>query len=230
MRTRKVIKIGLTIVFFGLIGAALFLIGGIYIIGKVHEPMYQPVKYAEEHVVNGDIIFHESQSSQSKAIQLATNSKYSHCGIIYWDHGQCYVLEASSKVKATPIKEFIERGEHRHYVVKRLRNSKEILNSVEVLKKMTDVYYSKYSGKPYDIYFEWSDERIYCSELIWKFYKESLNIEIGHLQHLKEFDLSNETVSATLKERYGTEIPLEELVISPAAIFNSDKLETVIDN
>jgi len=32
---------------------------------------------------NGDIIFQTSRSSQSKAIQLATNSKYSHMGIIY---------------------------------------------------------------------------------------------------------------------------------------------------
>jgi hypothetical protein len=31
---------------------------------------------------NGDIIFHTSTSDQSKAIQLATNSRYSHCGII----------------------------------------------------------------------------------------------------------------------------------------------------
>ena len=31
----------------------------------------------------GDIIFQISKSSQSEAIQLATNSKYSHIGIIY---------------------------------------------------------------------------------------------------------------------------------------------------
>ncbi|HRG10273.1 MAG TPA: peptidoglycan peptidase, partial [Cyclobacteriaceae bacterium] len=32
---------------------------------------------------SGDIIFQTSQSSQSKAIQLATRSEYSHMGIIY---------------------------------------------------------------------------------------------------------------------------------------------------
>lgn len=31
---------------------------------------------------NGDIIFQTSKSNQSKAIQLATDSKYSHMGII----------------------------------------------------------------------------------------------------------------------------------------------------
>ncbi|MBL4670033.1 MAG: hypothetical protein JKY30_12325 [Flavobacteriales bacterium] len=37
----------------------------------------------ENNIQNGDIIFQISKSSQSKAIQLATNSKYSHMGIIY---------------------------------------------------------------------------------------------------------------------------------------------------
>ena len=32
---------------------------------------------------NGDLIFHTSMSDQSLAIQLASNSKYSHVGIIY---------------------------------------------------------------------------------------------------------------------------------------------------
>lgn len=32
---------------------------------------------------NGDIIFQTSNSGQSKAIQIATGSKYSHMGIIY---------------------------------------------------------------------------------------------------------------------------------------------------
>ncbi len=225
----RIIKTTLSILLVGIIGATICFVGSIYLIGKVHQPMYQPVKFAKDHVANGDIIFHISQSEQSKAIQLATNSKYSHCGIIYWDHGQCYVLEAANVVKATPLKDFIERGEDKHHVVKRLKNSKDVLNSIEVLEKMTDVY-SKYAGKPYDLYFEWSGERIYCSELIWKLFKASVNIEIGELQPLREFDLANKMVKVKLEERYGAKIPLDELVISPASIFNSDKLVTIIDN
>ena len=34
---------------------------------------------------NGDVIFQTSGSSQSKEIQLATNSKFSHVGIVYVD-------------------------------------------------------------------------------------------------------------------------------------------------
>lgn len=31
----------------------------------------------------GDILFQESKSSQSKYIKVATGSRYTHCGIIY---------------------------------------------------------------------------------------------------------------------------------------------------
>jgi uncharacterized protein YycO len=61
----------------------------------------------------------------------------------------------------------------------------------------------RFLGKDYDIYFEWSDNRIYCSELIWKIYKEATNIEIGQLENLSDFNLSNKLVKKKLKERYG---------------------------
>ncbi|MFY7938014.1 MAG: hypothetical protein ACOVOQ_11600, partial [Flavobacterium sp.] len=53
------------------------------------------------HIKNGDLIFQISLSEQSKAIQLATNSKYSHCGIVYSDNGQFYVFEAIQPVTTT---------------------------------------------------------------------------------------------------------------------------------
>lgn len=61
----------------------------------------------------------------------------------------------------------------------------------------------RFLGKDYDIYFEWSDNRIYWSELVWKIYKEATNIEIGQLENLSDFNLSNKLVKKKLKERYG---------------------------
>jgi Permuted papain-like amidase enzyme, YaeF/YiiX, C92 family len=71
----------------------------------------------------------------------------------------------------------------------------------------------KFQGKKYDLAFEWSDERMYCSELVWKIYKEALDVEIGSLQRLREFHLEDPVVKGKLRERYGHEIPLEEPVI-----------------
>lgn len=177
---------------------------------------------AIKKVKQGDIIFQISQSSQSQAIQLATNSKYSHMGIIIFLEGQPYVYEASQVVMFTPLKDWIARGKRKHYVIKRLKESEEILTPEKILK--IEKIALEYKDKPYDIHFEWSDNKIYCSELVWKIYKRAIGIEIGELQKLKDFDLENDIVKKKLKERFGTKIPYEEIVISPAVMFNSDLL------
>ncbi|EAB8791710.1 hypothetical protein YG57_26890, partial [Salmonella enterica subsp. enterica] len=76
----------------------------------------------------------------------------------------------------------------------------------------------------------WDDERIYCSELVWKIYKNALNTEVGQLQTLREFDLSSPEVQAKMKERYGKAVPLNETVISPVAVFDSPLLTTVYES
>ncbi len=86
-----------------------------------------------------------------------------------------------------------------------------------------------YIGKDYDIYFAWSNERFYCSELVWKIYQQAMGIELGTLKSLKEFDLKPNVVRQKLKEHYGKNIPLEEKIISPDAIFQSDLLEIVAE-
>jgi uncharacterized protein YycO len=174
----------------------------------------------------GDIIFHVSQSTQSRAIQMATKSKYSHVGMIQIINGKYFVYEAVQPVKFTKLEDWIKRGENGHYVVKRLKNSNTILTPANTEKLISAG--EKYKGKNYDLYFEWTDDRIYCSELVWKIYKEALDIEIGTLQELKDFDLTNSVVKEKITERYGDNVPLREKVISPAAIFESDLLQTVV--
>lgn len=173
---------------------------------------------------NGDIIFQSSTSGQSLAIQLATHSIYSHCGVILKEDTKYFVFEAVQPVKITPLEEFVARGDNNYYIVKRVKDS-ELLTE-EVLEKMK-VFEKKHLGKPYDLYFGWSDEKIYCSELVWKMYKETTGLELGKLKKLKEFDLSHPAVKSKLNERYGKNIPMEEPVISPESIFGSDLLMTV---
>ena len=177
---------------------------------------------------DGDLIFQTSRSSQSKAIQLATNSQYSHCGIVFKEGNSFYVFEAVQPVKRTPLAEWIARGEKGEYVVKRLKNAEQTLTP-EVLQKMKEIGKGFY-GKNYDLAFEWTDEKIYCSELIWKIYQRATGIEIGNLEQLGDFDLSSKVVKQKIKERYGEKIPLDELVISPASLFESDKLVTIKTN
>jgi hypothetical protein len=174
---------------------------------------------------DGDIVFHTSRSAQSLAIQLATKSPYSHMGIVYLRDGKPFVFEAVQPVKLTPLDEWIERGEGHHVVAKRLRDADTRLTG-ETLRSMRAVG-ERLAGKDYDPYFEWSDERIYCSELVWKVFERGAGIELGERQTIAAFDLSPPAVQEKLKERYGDRVPLDEVVISPAAIFDAADLEIV---
>ena len=173
----------------------------------------------------GDLIFQALESELSMAIQLATKSKYSHCGILCKIDDAWFVFEALQPVQLTPLKEWTERGQDGHYVVKRLKQDEMLSDSVLLIMKR---YGEKQRGKNYDIYFNWSDDRMYCSELIWKIYKTGTGLEIGKLQKLREFDLSSPEVKAMLKQCYGDKVPLDEPVISPVSVFNSSLLEEVI--
>jgi hypothetical protein len=174
---------------------------------------------------NGDIIFHTSKSSQSLAVQKATKSKYTHMGIIFLKNRAPFVFEAVGPVKFTPLRDWVASGKGRHYVVKRLANAQEVITK-EAVNRMLAVA-ELFEGKPYDSYFEWSDDRMYCSELVWKIYKRTLNIEIGKLQTMAEFDFSDPIVKKMIREWFGDSFPKDESVISPAAIFASNLLITV---
>jgi len=111
-------------------------------------------------------------------------------------------------------------------VVKRLRDADQRLTP-DAMKRARALL-RELSGKRYDLTFEWSDRRMYCSELVWKIYQRVLGVRIGELQRLREFALDDDAVKAKLRERYGDKIPLDEAVISPVAMFDSPLLETVI--
>lgn len=170
----------------------------------------------------GDIIFQMSRSAQSKAIQQATHSSYSHTGMIVLRNNIPYVFEAIGPVVFTPLQKFINRGEKGRYIIRRVKGGLSATQQ-QKLMQMT----KRYLGKPYDLAFSWTDERQYCSEVVWKVYDRALGIQPGKLQKLKEFDLSSPAVRAKLNERYGKNIPLEESVISPQALFDAPQLETV---
>ncbi len=175
---------------------------------------------------DGDIVFQASRSSQSKAIQAATHSPYSHMGILFWNDHQWMVLEAVQPVKWTPFDRWTARGTGGHLVLKRLKNRDARLTA-PILARMKHVG-MRLLGKPYDLTFEWSDDRIYCSELVWKIYQEGAAIEVGSLQRLKEFDLTHPAVWAKLRERYRDRPPMDEPVISPQRMFESPELETIL--
>jgi hypothetical protein len=110
---------------------------------------------------DGDLIFHASRSAQSLAIQRATGSRYSHMGVILHRDGRPYVYESIGPTVHTPLARWIARGDGGHYVVKRLRTP---LSPQQQAKLRAQA--GAYHGLAHDLTFEWSDRRMYCSELV----------------------------------------------------------------
>jgi Permuted papain-like amidase enzyme, YaeF/YiiX, C92 family len=176
-------------------------------------------------VRDGDVVFQTSTSAQSAAIQRATRSPWSHMGIVFLRDGVPFVYEAVDPVRATPLARWVARGVGGRFVAKRLKDAGTVLTpgAVRALRRETE----RFLGRHYDLAFGWSDDRIYCSELVWKAYDRALGRQLGRLQRLRDFDLEEPLVKRKLAERYGARVPLDEAVISPGAIFDSEELVTV---
>lgn len=174
----------------------------------------------QEPYKDGDIIFQATSGDRGKAIQLATKSKYNHCGVLFNENGKWMVYEAVQPVKKTALADFNRRGQGR---VMRLKHASLTPEDIEKLKKA----FKGYEHKNYDDAFNWSDDRIYCSELVYKLYDKGLNIKLCEPRKLKDFDLSNPLVKAQLTLQYGNAIPLEEPMVAPGDISGSALLEAV---
>lgn len=170
----------------------------------------------------GDIIFQVSNSSQSTAVALATSSPITHVGLIVVKDKEVSVIEAVEPVREVQLDKFIEHGSL--WSVSRLKNEPEDPKWASKVVKTA----RKMKGKHYDKLFQWGDDKIYCSELVWKAYK-SVGIELVEPQRLGDLNLSYEPVQMLIKKRtHGKEVNLDELVVSPGHLHSSKKLKTVM--
>jgi len=172
-------------------------------------------------IKNGDLIFQHGGTEQCEAIAAATGSNYTHVGIIFYDHGKPFVYEAIQPVSRTPLRQWIERGKDAHYAVKRLKDR----SAVDFAKLHQKV--KGYLGKKYDLRFEWNDNSIYCSELVWKAYAEAASLELCPLKKFKDYKLDDEQVKKVIAERYGNNIPLEMTAVAPADLYRAKTLVDV---
>jgi len=173
-------------------------------------------------IKDGDIIFIQNPSGQGKAIQLATKSKYTHVGIVFYENGKPMVYHAVQPVSVNTLEEFKEMSSDGKYEIKHLKDQ-SVLTKETVAKMLKEA--KALLGTNYDIYFAWDDKELYCSEFVWKIYKKYTKLEIGKLKPLKDFSLEAPQVKEIMKRRYGNTIPLEEKMISPGDMYESGLLE-----
>jgi hypothetical protein len=174
----------------------------------------------------GDIVFQRTGGEQGRAVRLATGSPWTHVGVLFKQNGKWMVYEAVGPVQFAPLAEWIERGTDDQWTAKRWKAKDRTLTADELgrLKKAG----TRFRGLPYDLQFMWSDDHIYCSELVWKMYKEGPGIELCAPRPMREHDLGTPAVQEIMRARYGSTPPLDEPMISPGALFDCPLLSTVV--
>ena len=173
---------------------------------------------------NGDIIFTKTEGRQAIAVEAATESPWTHTAVIFMQNGKPIVLEAVQPVQIISLDAYLKRSDKTSkHSFKRLKDPSPLKQDVFI---RASAWAKKHVGKNYDGRFQWSDQTLYCSELVWKVYHQCAGIELCRVKKVKEYNLEHPKVKQLIKERFGSvdKLNLEEKIVAPSDIFESELL------
>jgi hypothetical protein len=180
----------------------------------------RPVPPAPYEPREGDIFFQAfPHNALTDAIEGVTQSPRSHCGILHKHPEGWVIIEAVEPVRETPLADWIRRGREGKFEVFRLKAPYR-----EKIPAMIAAARS-YLGRPYDLRYRMDDEKIYCSELVYKAFRDAGGGELGRLQKLGEMNWKPH--EAFIRQLEGGELPLEREMITPRAVSEAPQLEKV---
>ncbi len=168
----------------------------------------------------GDILFQSlPKLDLVVAIEGITESPYSHCGVITVRNNSFFVIEGVGPVRETPVRRFVRRGRGRTIDVYRLKPAyrDRIPQFIEAMRA--------YAGRPYDFRYRMDDEKIYCSELVYKGFKKVYGEELGKLEKLG--DMNWKPYLKTIEKYEGGPMPPDRQIISPRAVSEAKQVEPV---
>ncbi|MCE1245898.1 MAG: hypothetical protein LWY06_04575 [Firmicutes bacterium] len=168
---------------------------------------------------DGDVVFQKIPGELGERISAITVSPVTHCGIVEVDKDEVKIIEAEETVKSTPVKEWIGAGMEKKFAL--LRDEKLSENQCnDVIKEALGMV-----GRKYDFQYEWDDDKIYCSELVYKSYKQGAGVELCKFKKLG--DLEYRGHEEFIKKLMNGELPLDREMITPVDIFKSAELKTI---
>jgi hypothetical protein len=196
------------------IALAVFLLS--YIAVLVVTKVLPYYKFKNYEPAAGDLVFQSlPYNDLVLAIEGISESPYSHCGIVVNRNGEWYVLEAIGPVKYTPLYDWVDRGREASFVAYRFSKTYKIGDFIKAAES--------YLGKPYDSQYEMDDEKIYCSELIYKAFLNTEKIKLGDMKALGQMPW--ESYEKTIRKYEGGAPPLDRLMITPVNLSKAAELE-----
>jgi hypothetical protein len=169
----------------------------------------------------GDVVFQSlPRGDLVDAIEGITGSPFSHCGVVMRNAGGDWVVhEAIGQVRETPLYLWILRGRGARIDAWRWRE----LGGKDVAKLRGAL--ESYAGRPYDFRYAPGDAEIYCSELVFKAYRDAYGVELGAWEKLGE--LNWRPFEEFIRATEGGPLPLERPMITPVGVTRSAALEKV---
>lgn len=160
-----------------------------------------------------------------RTVKGVTESKWCHCGVVDQRDGRWVVCEAvGDGVRYTPLAYFLLRGDEVDFAAYRLKdNFQRYAGGLAKCCK-------PYVGRPYDIQYELDDEKIYCSELVYKAYRDATKgaDALGRVQRFGE--LNWHPYKDDVVHYHGSEgLPLDREVVTPVSLTWSEQMDKVFE-
>lgn len=168
----------------------------------------------------GDVVFQSlPYGPLVVAIEGATDSPYSHCGLVARRGNRWVVIEAYRGVEETPLMTWLARGRDGAFAAYRLRPADEpfIPEMVERARELL--------GRPYDARYRWDDEKIYCSELVSKAFERATGRPLG--KRVRLGSLRWQPYRATIERIEQGPVPLDREMITPRDLAAAEELRLV---
>lgn len=156
----------------------------------------------------GDVVFQSLTGSPLKElIEGATESKFSHCGMVVRREGRWMVIEAVGPVREIALPDWISHGVKGDFAAFRLDPTYDAQIPAIIAEART------FLGRPYDFRYRFDDEKIYCSELVFKAFLNVTGEMLGRVR--KACELKWEPYKEFIVELEGGPVPLDRELITP---------------
>lgn len=160
-----------------------------------------------------------------RAVKGVSESHWCHCGVVDRVDNKWVVCEAvGGGVRYTPLMHFLLRGDETHFAVYRLAD--QFKHQAEKFAQSC----AQYLGRPYDSKYELDDEKIYCSELVYKAYLSATGDTLVNTQELGDLNWENYVDDIKhYSESDDLGAVLEREVVTPVALTYSPRLQKVLE-